>query len=109
MLTPYGENLTDREVAWLHSNGVEVVDSHFGDIADNLDRVAQSPEQTLQLATRLDWRNADDVFPSCANIRTLERETGLPVVSSSVATTWLALRMTGVREPIRQFERLLTL
>ena len=102
MLTPYDENLTNREIAWLKSNGVDVVDSRFGDIADNLARGTQPPEQTIQLARRLDRRNADGVFLSCA-------KTGLPVISSSVATTWLALRTTDVREPITQFGRLLTL
>jgi maleate isomerase len=60
-------------------------------------------------------RNADGVCPSRANIRTLEiiepleRETGLPVITSSVATTWMALRTSGVRDPIAHFGRLLTL
>ena len=42
MLTPYDENLTNREIAWLKSNGVDVVDSRFGDIADNLARGTQA-------------------------------------------------------------------
>ncbi|MSR65165.1 MAG: hypothetical protein EXS18_05225 [Verrucomicrobiae bacterium] len=113
MLTPYNEDLTKREIGWLAANGVEVVDFHYRDIEQNLDRGAQFPEKNFELARRLNWRDADGIFLSCGNVRyleiiePLERLTGKPVVASSVATTWMALRMAGITEPIENFGQLL--
>jgi maleate cis-trans isomerase len=113
LLTPYDADLTRRETAWLGANGVEVIDAHHRDIPDNLDRGAQFPEESFRLARRLNWREADGLVLSCANVRSLEiieqleRHTGRPVVTSSAATTWLALRHTGVLDPIDGFGRLL--
>jgi maleate isomerase len=114
MLTPYDEDLTRREIAWLKENDIEVADFHFRNIPDNLSRGAQSPEESFRIVSRLKWCEADGVFLSCANVRnleiieTLEMHTGKPVVTSTVATTWLALRTTGVREPIEGYGRLLS-
>jgi maleate cis-trans isomerase len=114
MLTPYNEDLTRREVCWLADNGIEVSDFHFGDIPDNLDRGSQSPEELLHLAKKLCWQDADGIFLSCGNVpyldivAQLEQHTGKPVIASSLATTWMALRMTGIHEPIEDFGRLLT-
>jgi len=113
MLNPYNEDLTKREVQWLAANGIEVVDFHFRDIPENLDRGGQFPEELFQIANRMKWREADGFFLSCANVRyldmipLLEQHTGKPVVSSSAATTWLALRMAGVNEPIDGLGQLL--
>jgi maleate cis-trans isomerase len=113
LLTPYDGDLTRRETAWLDANGVEVIDSHHRDIADNLERGALFPEESFQQARRLNWREADGIVLSCANVRSLEiierleRHTGRPVVSSSAATTWLALRRTGVDDPVEGFGCLL--
>jgi maleate isomerase len=113
MLTPYNEDLTKREIGWLASNEVEVIDFHYRDIEKNLDRGAQFPEKNFELARRLNWRDADGIFLSCGNVRyleiiePLERLTGKPVVTSSAATTWLALRMAGVTERIDGFGQLL--
>lgn len=113
LLNPYDEDLTQREIRWLGENGVEVVDCHFSAIADNLERGAQSPERLFDLAEGLQWREADGIFLSCGNvpyleiIPQLEQHTGRPVVASSAATTWMALRMVGVHEPIEGFGQLL--
>ncbi|PYV39259.1 MAG: maleate cis-trans isomerase [Acidobacteria bacterium] len=113
MLTPYDEDLTRREIAWLKENDVEVTDFRFRNIPDNLSRGAQSPEESFRIVSRLKWCEADGVFLSCANVRnleiieTLEIHTGKPVVTSTVATTWLALRTTGVNDPIKGYGRLL--
>jgi maleate isomerase len=115
MLTPYDEDLTRREIAWLESNGIEVVDFHFRDIPENLDRGAQRPDELLALAERLRWQEADGIFLSCGSVRyleiveELESRIGKPVVASSPATTWMALRMAGVNEPLEGFGKLLTL
>ncbi len=113
MLTPYDQDLTMREVKWLGAHGIEVIDHHFLDIPENLDRGGQFPEESFRHARRLRWDDADGLFLSCANVRTLEiiealeQHIGKPVVTSSIATTWLALRSTGVRDTVNGFGRLL--
>jgi len=113
MLTPYNEDLTRREIRWLADNGIEVIDFHYRDIPDNLDRGSQSPEELFALAKRLRWQEADGIFLSCGNVPYLdivagiEQHTGKPAVASSPATTWMALRMAGISEPVEGFGRLL--
>ena len=113
MLTPYNEDLTRREIDFLGLHAVAVSDFHFRDIEDNLDRGSVLPEESLRYALELDYTEADGIFLSCANVRaievidTLEERTGRPVVTSSQATVWKALRLAGVSEPIMGYGALL--
>ena len=113
MLTPYNEDITQREVDFLAAHDIAVTDFQFRDIQDNLDRGSVPPEETFRHATKLDWEAADGIFLSCANIRVIEIIDSLealarrPVVTSSQATTWKALRLAGVTEPIPGYGALL--
>jgi maleate isomerase len=113
MLTPYNKDITLREVNYFQSMGIRVVDYQYRDIKDNLDRGAQTPEVTFYYARKINFKKADAIFLSCGNIRTLEiiplleLHTHKPVVTSSQATTWLALRQAGIDDPIEGFGRLL--
>ena len=113
MTTPYDEDLTNREVEFLAHHGVTVTDLNFLDIEDNLDRGDLPAGEWLRHAKGLDYADADGFFLSCGNVRTLdivdtlEAETGLPVVSSTQATIWMALRLAGIDEAIPGFGALL--
>ena len=113
MTTPYDEDLTSREVEFLAYHGVTVTDLNFLDIEDNLDRGDLPAGEWLRHAKGLDYSDADGFFLSCGNVRTLdiidtlEAESGLPVVSSTQATIWMALRLAGIDEPIPGFGALL--
>ncbi len=113
MLTPYDEEVTRREIDYLGWHGVSVTDFAFRDIEDNLNRGAVSPEESYHFASQLDLSDADGTFLSCANVRALEiieeleSQTGKPVVTSSQATTWRALRMAGVDTALEGFGALL--
>ena len=113
MWTPYDEHITRQEVTWLESNNVEVVDFAFGDIFDNLDRGAQSPEQTYSRLRHLDHGRAHGIFQSCANIRgvellgQLEEDINKPAINSSQATIWFALRQLGIDTAVSGFGSLL--
>lgn len=112
MLTPYDADLTRREIEFLHAGGIQVIDYAYRDLPDNLGRGAQPPEATFYHARRLNYREADAIFLSCSNIRTLEiipaleAHSGKPVVASGPAVIWLALRRAGVHEPLAGFGRL---
>ena len=113
MTTPYNEDLTSREVEFLACHGVTVTGFDFRDIEDNLDRGDLPAGEWLKSAKALDYSGADGFFLSCGNVRTLdiidtlEAETGLPVVTSTQATIWMALRLAGIDDPIPGFGALL--
>lgn len=113
MWTPYDLDVTEREIDYLAANGIEVLDFGYGDIPDNLDRGRQTPEETYARVMELDASNADGVLISCGNIRSievldkLEDDLGIPVISASQATTWLALRKVGITSCIEGFGSLL--
>ena len=113
MTTPYDEDLTNREVEFLAHHGVTVTDFVFRDIEDNLDRGDLPAGEWLKYAKGLDYSGVDGFFLSCGNVRTLdivdglEAESGLPVVSSTQATIWMALRLAGIDDRIPGFGALL--
>ncbi|OWT66394.1 maleate cis-trans isomerase [Candidimonas nitroreducens] len=65
-----------------------------------------SPHETLELAMSVVRPDAQAIFLSCANLRTLEiiepleRATGLPVVTSTQAAMWHMLRLLSYSGPI---------
>jgi maleate isomerase len=65
------------------------------------------------LAPSRDATDADGIFISCGNLRSfetieaLEKDTGLPVVTSNQAGLWQAMRMAGVQERLPNLGRLL--
>lgn len=113
MLTPYDRATTRREIAFLGEHGIAVTSCSFRNIEDNLDRGAVPLEESFRCAMKLDRSSADGIFLSCANVPAidivdwLESQSGLPVVTSSQATTWKALRLAGVDDAIEGYGRLL--
>jgi maleate cis-trans isomerase len=73
------------------------------------------PEATYALAKEVvsSAPDADVILISCGNLRSfevieaLEKETGLPVVTSNQAGLWQTLRMAGINEPLKNLGRLL--
>ena len=57
------------------------------------------------MAREIDRPEADGIFISCTNFRTieiieqLEADTGKPVVTSNQASMWIALKVLGVAGP----------
>lgn len=105
--TPYTEELNAREKAFLESGGLRVVRIRGLGISDNIEIGKQPPWVAYRLALDVArGADADGVFISCTNLRTievvnaLEEELGLPVVTSNTASMWLALRSVGIRDSI---------
>jgi maleate cis-trans isomerase len=73
------------------------------------------PEETYHFAREVvnTARGADGIFISCGNLRTfeaiepLEKEIGLPVVTSNQAGLWQALRMARIEDKLPNLGRLL--
>ena len=115
VVTPYIEEINKREKAFLESLGFGVVYERGLGISETVEIAKVSPATVYQLGREALSKapEADTLFLSCGNLRTievlsaLEKDTGKPAISSNQALLWGALRMVGVREPIYGFGSLL--
>jgi len=112
--TPYIEEVNEKEEIFLRDNGFEFVDFKGLGLADNVEIGKQDPMVAYNLVKQLNCKDADGIFISCTNFRTieviekLETEYGKPVVSSNTATLWDMIRKVGVRVSIAGYGRLFT-
>lgn len=111
LATPYVEDLTRREVEYLDESGYEVVAVNGRGIEENTDIGALTPVDAYRQARAVvtDADDPDAVFVSCTNYATvpivdaLERDFGLPVVTSNTATLWDALRVASIDRGTRYY------
>ncbi|MEQ5725651.1 MULTISPECIES: maleate cis-trans isomerase family protein [unclassified Providencia] len=114
ILTPYMKPLTQLVIDYIESEGIEVVDSISLEIPDNLDVGRQNPfapvEITKKLNTQVDAivASACVQMPSLPSIQLIEDRVGLPVLSSSVATTYMMLKKLGLETRVDGFGSLLS-
>lgn len=114
ILTPYMKPLTQLVIDYIESEGIEVVDSISLEIPDNLDVGRQNPfapvEITKKLNTQVDAivASACVQMPSLPSIQLIEDRVGLPVLSSSVATTYMMLKKLGLEARVDGFGSLLS-
>jgi len=109
--TPYGVDLTERGRAHLALHGLDVVS------VARLEGVRNIYEETTGRAyavgRKADRPEAEAVFlsgtgmPTLAILQVLEDDLGKPVISSSSAMMWNALRIAGVSGPRCGYGRLL--
>jgi maleate cis-trans isomerase len=111
--TPYLDQLNVLEKGFLEDEEVEILSISGMGIVDAFSIGKVTPQETYEFARRV-WRDdADGMFISCTNLRTidvlarLEDELGKPVVSSNSATCWGCLRALGCQETIEGYGRLL--
>lgn len=105
--TPYTEEINARERVFLESNGFAVIRIRGLSIVKNIEIGKQPVWVSYKLAkevAREAGSTIEGVFISCTNFRTLEvieileEELKLPVISSNIASMWLALRTMGIRD-----------
>jgi len=112
--TPYPDDMNELERQFLNSKGFEVLDIKGLSIFDAWSIGKVTPEETYEFARKVFKPDADGIFISCTNLRTieiierLEKGTGKPVVSSNQATFWACLQAIGYPEAIKGYGRLLT-
>lgn len=116
--TPYHDALNEHETHFLADNGIQVVSMKGLGIgaggAHEYIQIARTPKERVYAHCRAaDVTAAQGMIISCTDFATLEalprleHELGKPVVSSNLATFWLALRTAGVTDAIDGFGRLL--
>ena len=106
MICPYEKPLARLVVDYLAAEGITVVDHIALGIADNLEVADQDPQAPARLWRELDTSEVDAIIasacvqmPSLPAISLIERASGLPTLSASVATTWALLRALRL-EPV---------
>ncbi|MCA2181258.1 aspartate/glutamate racemase family protein [Nonomuraea glycinis] len=104
LLTPYEEEVTAAEVAFLRGQGLEVAGTAMLPCRTPVEQAERDPEVWRRLARDPALQQADGLLISCAGIRVapvladIEREFGRPVIASNQALLWRCLRMTGVQD-----------
>ncbi len=115
--TAYTDDLNELLKQFLEASGFEVLTISGLGIVRNAEIGEQPPHVAYRLGKRAFEAapNADALFISCGGLRTfeviepLEADFGAPVTTSSLATFWNSLRISGVRSPIHGYGKLLTL
>lgn len=104
LLAPYMKPLTAMVIDYIEHEGIEVVDSISLEIPDNLEVGRQDPRAPIEITKKLNISGVDAVvasacvqMPSLASIQPIEDRIGLPVISSSVATTYMMLKQLGLK------------
>ena len=113
--TPYVDEINELERRFLEQNGIEVLKIKGLGIVRNTEVGMKDPSVAYELAKEVYVPETHGLFISCTNFRTLEiidkleRELGVPVISSNTATFWAMIRETGIRKRIEGYGRLLLL
>jgi maleate isomerase len=103
IIAPYMKPLTKLVIDYIEHEGIEVVDSVSLEIHDNLAVGARDPKAPAELWKQLNTQGVDAIvasacvqMPSLASIEMIQQASGLPVLSSSVCTTWSILKSLGL-------------
>lgn len=103
IVTPYMKPLTQMVVDYIEAEGIQVVDSIALEIPDNLDVAAHNPENLKRIYKDLKLQGAEAIvlsacvqMPSLSAISFVEEDSGLPVLSAAVSTTYCMLKALGL-------------
>ena len=107
VLAPYMKPLTALVVDYLEHEGIEVLDAISLEISDNLEVGARDARAPIEISRRLNTANCDAVvisacvqMPSLASVQPVQDRLGIPVLSSSVCTTWRMLKALGLQAQV---------
>lgn len=103
LMAPYMKPLTDKVVAYIESEGIEVQDRICFEIADNLEVGRRDPMRLLDDVKKLNTANVDVVVLSaCVQMQSIpaiqaaQDMLGIPVTSTSVCTVRNMLDLLGL-------------
>ncbi|MBI3041418.1 MAG: aspartate/glutamate racemase family protein [Betaproteobacteria bacterium] len=97
----YDEKVSAIAQSFIEASGITVLDAQGLGYVDNLKVGRLAADTAYDLARKVDRPDADAIVLACTNWKTMdaidriERDTGKPVVSTTQASVWAALRMIG--------------
>jgi len=106
LITPYIEEINQREVHFLRHHGVEVLAARGLGLRSPEEMLAEPPRTWFDLALKHRHPDADAYLISCTAIRSLEiiedleNVLGRPVLTSNQAMAWHAMRLCGIDDPV---------
>jgi maleate isomerase len=113
IISPYPKEIDEREQAFLEQCGIEVLNIEGLGIRDGREMADPSPGEIYRFARRAFRKGSEAMLVSCGAMRAhfvaeaLECDLGVPVISSTTATLWAALRVGGVMDALPGFGRIL--
>ncbi|HTR85040.1 MAG TPA: hypothetical protein VMI56_11215 [Reyranella sp.] len=113
IVSPYTKEVDEAEHRYFESAGLEVLGGACLGISDGFKLAEPSPDTLFELGVRGFDARSDALIMTCLNTRShtviarLEDRLGKPVVTSTQATLWHALRLAGIDDGIAGFGRLL--
>ncbi len=115
LLTPYLLETALPMARYFETNGLEVANLCYFNMADDREMARVRKDAILQAAREAIHKDAQGLFISCTAlpaaecVAELEQELGLPVVTSNLAGAWLTLRKAGLDHEAPEFGRLFSL
>lgn len=112
--TPYIDEVNQLEKRFLEDTGFTVNDIVGLNYTTGAQLHKEDAETTYNFVRRLKLDNADCIFLSCTDfhsldaIKYLERDIGLPVVTSNTASMWSVLKHLGIRADMEQYGKIFT-
>jgi maleate isomerase len=113
--TPYHEELNQRLKRHLEQSGFEVLQIAGYGVQKNSQLTDLPVHAAYKIAKRLyaKGRDADGVFIACprwptiTDVQLLEDEIGKPVITSSLACSWHAMKLIDIKENVSGYGRLM--
>ena len=111
--TPYSDEINERAKEFLEGNGFGVTNTVGLNVVPDVDIGKQEPYVAYNLGRRVNTDDADCIFLSCTDFRTieiidaLERTLEKPVVTANQATLWHILKLEKLGISIKDRGRLL--
>lgn len=112
MVSPYIDAINARESAFLEQHQIRVLSAVGLGIAAAKDMISVEPGEWYRLVRANASPDADAYFISCTAVRSLEviddleRDLGVPVLTSNQAAAWHSLRTLGIKDVQAGFGRL---
>ena len=112
VVTPYLDEINQREVEYLVAAGFEVLSIRGLNLEKDSEMVRVAPEYLAEFALTQNHEEADAIFISCGALRSLEvveeieQQAGKPVICSNQAMLWDCLRLAGVNDRLHGYGRL---
>ncbi len=113
--TPYEEEINQRLKRYLEASGFEVLQIAGYGVRQNAQLTDMPVHAAYKLTKRLHakGRDADGIFvpcprwPTIRDVDLLENEIGKPVVTSSLACIWYALKLIDIKVSVSGYGRLM--
>lgn len=103
LVAPYMKPLTEMVVEYIRHEGIEIIDWRALEISDNLAVAAHDPMNLSDIVKSINTTGADAIvlsacvqMPSLPAVSIVEAQTGKPVLTAAIATTWSMLKALGI-------------